>query len=169
LSKFRQKKNGGSCNWICDSIGSKTSSQIISLSWHNESLEWYEKLVFISLYQNVIGYKGVLNPSSAWLVPSTAEDPACWKQVSSSREGSWKYKGKIQAVLYFCQTWGHGWKNHVFSKILYNGNLSLKIINQITFMFIIMDFIRPVVNLLLAKSHYARLHCLLLHFKCYIL
>jgi hypothetical protein len=24
-------------------------------------------------------------PSTAWLVPSTVEDPACWKQVFSGR------------------------------------------------------------------------------------
>ncbi len=77
LAKFRQKNNTGSRNWICDWIGSKTSSQIIFLSWHNESLESYENLFFIALYQKVIGYKGELNPSSAWLAPSTAEDPAC--------------------------------------------------------------------------------------------
>ncbi len=45
-------------------------------------------------------FRGSKESSTAWLVPSTAEDPACWKQVSSSRQWSWKYEGQIQAVVF---------------------------------------------------------------------
>ncbi len=48
------------------------------------------------------GFFHFLEIVTGWLVPSTAEDPACWKQVFSGKWGSWKYKARQ------CFTLGEG-------------------------------------------------------------
>ncbi len=57
-----------------------------------------------SLFRNsdrLVGtFSWLEDPSTAWLVPSTAEDPHCWKQVSSGSKGAENTKEKSRQCFY---------------------------------------------------------------------
>jgi hypothetical protein len=58
----------------------------------------HNELVFFSLFRNSEGLAGTFrwseDPSTAWLVPSTAEDPDCLKQVFQAGKGAENTKEK---------------------------------------------------------------------------
>ncbi len=91
--------------WICD--GSVTSASAMKKVGYRKractQVLFLQKaeLGLFHFFRNSDSLAGTFrwseDSSWAWVVPSTAEDPTCWKQVSSCRQWSWKYKGKIKS------------------------------------------------------------------------
>jgi hypothetical protein len=75
----------------------RVCTQVLFL--HKAELGFFHFLEIVRGWLVVGTFRPSKDPSTARQVPSTSEDPACWKQVSSDRQGNWKYKGEIQAVL----------------------------------------------------------------------
>ncbi len=61
----------------------RVCTQVLFL--HKAELGFFHFLEIVAGWLVVATFRSSEDPSTAWQVPSTTEDPACWKQVSSGR------------------------------------------------------------------------------------
>ncbi len=88
--------------WCLRPVGQENRSRIAEGSVFR-SFSYVNQAGIFSLFRNSDRLAGTFcwsrDPSTAWLVPSTAEDPACWKQVSSGRQLKIQRKNPGSALL----------------------------------------------------------------------